>query len=66
MECIMFKKEWTVLGILSACTVAVCCFACFYKQPDGTRVGWLAYVAIVAVVATLALPAFVVPLTSYG
>lgn len=60
MGCIMFKREWTVFGILSACTVAVTLFALLYTRTDGTRVEWLLYVAIVAIVATLALLAFLV------
>ena len=53
----MFKREWTVFGALSACTVAVIFFALFYKS-DGARVQWLTYVAVIAVIATLCFLAF--------
>ena len=50
----MFKREWTVFGILSACTVAVTLFAALYTQSNGSKVEWLSHVAAVAIVATLA------------
>ena len=59
----MFKREWTVFGALSACTVAVIFFALFYRS-DGARVQWLSYVAVVAVVATLCFLAFMLYLNA--
>ena len=50
----MFKREWTVFGVLSACTVAVTFFSIFYTRSDGTKVAWLSNVAVVAIVATFA------------
>lgn len=59
----MFKKEWTAFGILSAFTVALTLFTLFYTRKDGTHVGWLLYVAIVAIVATFALLVFLLYLS---
>ena len=50
----MFKREWTVFGILAGCSAAVTIFAAVYKRSDGAKVKWLTYVAIVAIVVTLA------------
>ena len=50
----MFKREWTVFGVLSACTVAVTLFSLIYTRSDGTKVEWLSYVVIIAIVVTVA------------
>lgn len=60
----MFKREWTVFGLLSACTVAVTFFAIFYRQPDGAKVEWLFYVAVVAIVATICFLVFLLYLNA--
>ena len=59
----MFKREWTVFSVLSACTVAVTALAIFYK-PDGTKVGWLTYIAVIAIVATVGFLAFLLYLNA--
>ena len=50
----MFKREWTVFGVLSACTVAVTLFSLIYKRSDGTKVEWLSYIVGIAIVVTVA------------
>ena len=50
----MFKKDWIVFSILATFTVFLLGFAAVYRQPDGTQVRWLLYVAAIAIVATVA------------
>lgn len=56
----MFKREWTIFGILAACAIGVTLFARFYTRQDGTSVTWLTYVAAVAIFATLILGALLI------
>lgn len=60
----MFKREWTVFGILSACSVGVTLFARLYTRADGTKVEWLSHVAAVAIVLTLVFLALLLYLTA--
>ena len=50
----MFKKDWIVFSILATLTAFLTIFSSVYRQPDGSQVVWLTYIAAVAIVVTIA------------